>query len=55
MSDELNGDQINRLDNVMTLASHLHGPFGDLSLYLEAVPVSFLTICGLPWVVLNLC
>jgi hypothetical protein len=37
MKDELNRGEINCLENVMTLAPHIHTRFGSLTLYLEAI------------------
>ena len=34
--DELNGEKIHRLENVMTLRTDLHGMFDTLLLWLEA-------------------
>jgi hypothetical protein len=38
--DELNGRDINRLENVMTLAGYQRAVFGALHFWLEAVDVS---------------
>ena len=42
--DELNGQQINRVENILTLTFGLHGLFGPLEVWLEAVEVSSLVM-----------
>lgn len=37
--EELNGENINRLSNVLTAAPEVHDFFGRLEIWLEAVPV----------------
>ena len=45
VKDELNGNQIHRLENIMTVNSDVHTFFDDLQIWLEPV-VCFLTaIC----------
>jgi hypothetical protein len=40
--DELNGDLINRLENILTLGPTLHKSFGRLDIWLEPIEVYFL-------------
>ena len=42
--DELNGQQINRVENILTLTPNLHALFGPLDVWLEAVEVSSLVM-----------
>lgn len=37
VEDELNGNQIHRLENIITLGSNYHHFFGDLEIWLEPV------------------
>jgi len=38
--EELNGQEMNRLENAMTLSTEAHISFGDLLVWLEPVEVS---------------
>jgi hypothetical protein len=37
VEDELNGNQIHRLENIITMGASIHSFFGDLSIWLEPV------------------
>lgn len=43
--DELNGTNIHRLSNILTLDEHNHKNFDNLDLWFEAVPVSAWPTC----------
>ena len=45
--DELSGQQINRVENILTLTPNLHALFGSLYVWLEAVEVSSLVMGSL--------
>ena len=38
--EELDGEEINREDNMMSLENSMHTSFGDLSVWLDAVEVA---------------
>lgn len=45
---ELNGENINSLVNVITLDTPVHGFFGSLDIWLEAVPVCCMLLTNMP-------